>query len=630
MKNFLCLLMFEILIYGAGDLSAQSNDLYIPRNILQAYEKQTRSFDGTAGPEYWQNSADYNIKVEFEPASLLVKGEEEISYFNQSPDTLHELVIHLLSDFYKKGNARDYDIDASDETAGVILENIMVDGIRLDLSPTSKEFERRHSSLILTLPSLLLPQNSLQLKISWQCNVNRFSHLRTGAVDSSSCFIAYFYPRVAVYDDIDGWNFFKYRGETEFYNDFGNFELSVTVPADFKVWSTGELQNPAEVLAKPVFERYKSAWHSDSIIHIIDSTEISLNQASTAKTKQTWRFKAEMVSDVAFATSDHYLWDASSLLVDPETGRRVLIDAAYDKHSKDYYQTATNARKAVAMMSQDLPGIPYPYPKITVFNGLDEMEYPMMVNLLSYADHHSSIRVTIHEIFHTYAPFYCGINETRYAWMDEGITTYATYILTAALDGPENARLSFYEEYLENAGSLNDLPLFINSDYLKKPIYNIVYYTKTAAFLLVLQDLLGEDIFHNTLREFMTRWQGKHPTPYDLFYTLMKVTEQDLIWLIKTWFFEYGYVDLAIKSVSSDGLQNRIMIKKIGSCPVPIHLKIDYKDGETETIHRNAGVWKDGKKTLIINTSSSKKIKSVEIVNSTLIEADISNNILTF
>ncbi|UCF62784.1 MAG: M1 family metallopeptidase [bacterium] len=630
MKYHLIVLLWGVLICQNFNVFSQSSELYIPRNILQACEKGTRTFDGKPGPQYWQNSADYDIRVFFDPVTLQLQGEEKIIYYNQSPDTLKQLVLYLLSDFYKKGNARDYDIDPSDESDGIILQQILLNGNQIDLSPKSDSIDRRHSSLIIALSTPLFPSDSLQLDIRWASVVNRNSHLRTGAVDSSSCFTAYFYPRVAVYDDIDGWNYFKYRGETEFYNDFGNFQLSVTVPANFKVWATGQLQNAEDVLSPAVYRRYRLAWLSDTIVHIVDSTFLHQDKKIPVDKTQTWKFKAERVSDMAFATSDHYLWDASSLLVDPENGRRVLVEAAYNKHSEDYYNTAVIARKAVDMMSRELPGIPFPYPKITIFNGLDEMEYPMMVNLLSYADHHSSIRVTIHEIFHTYAPFYCGINETRYAWMDEGITTFATTILTSALDGPENARLSFYEEYLENAGSFNDLPLFITSDYLKKPIYNIIYYTKTAAFLLVLQDLLGEKLFQEALHEFMTRWEGRHPTPYDLFYTLMYVSGQDLNWLITPWFFEFGYVDLAIREVSVEGSSDQILIERIGLCPAPVHLRIIYADGETEMVRHNAAIWKEGKKSFLFNRTHSRRIKSIEILNTTLIEADMSNNFLNF
>jgi len=416
----------QICLLFAGLGVVQSQDLFMPLNIKSAYINGTRSMDGFPGVKYWQNRADYRIEVEFEPVNGTISGNEEITYYNNSPDQLTELIIHLFPNIYKKGNAREFEVDPDDESNGVSIYQILIDGKNIHLR---EQTEYIHNDIRLNLPLPLGPDEQIQITIDWQYTVNKNSHMRTGRVDSTSYFIAYFFPRIAVYDDIDGWNILKYSGRSEFYNDFGNFELSVTVPQHYLVWATGMLQNPEEVLMQKYQQRLQTALNSDKIIHIIDSTESQKGNITAIKDKNIWRFMAENVSDVAFAVSDHYLWDASSLVVDKNSGRRVLIDAAYNKYSRDFYQVAKIAREAIDFMSNRIPGVPFPYPNETVFNGLDEMEYPMMVNNISVSDPGYLIKLTSHEIFHSYFPFYMGINETKYAWMDEGWASFGDYLI---------------------------------------------------------------------------------------------------------------------------------------------------------------------------------------------------------
>lgn len=630
MNKHLAFLIAAIIFLSNTYLKSQSSGLYIPRNIQKAYEQKTRSRDGNPGSRYWQNRADYTIDVEFDPVSLLISGKETIEYFNNSPDTLQELVLHLFQNLFKKGNSHIFDIDNRDQSEGVILENITINNKSLDLSSQSESVVYKHTSMIIKFPSPQHPNTSSMLSITWHYPLNEGSHIRTGAIDQTSFFVAYFFPRLAVYDDIDGWNDFAYTGSAEFYNDFGNFEVSVSVPKNFVVWATGIWQNPAEVLTKIYHQRYQKALLSDSIVHIIDSTDYRQPVITARRAKNVWKFKGENISDFAFATSDHYLWDGSSMVVDSTSGRRVFMDVAYHKNSKDYYNMASISRKAVAFMSQDIPGIPFPYPKITIVNSLDEMEYPMMVNLLSYKDHHATLRVGSHEIFHSYFPFYMGINETKYGWMDEGLTTFGTYLITESIDSPCYSRLSFYEDYMNNVGDVIDVPIFTASDHIMRPVYYFTSYTKPAAFFLMLKNLLGDHQFKRALQEFMNRWNGRHPTPYDLFYTFEEVTGENLDWIIRPWIFEFGYVDLAVKEVILKDSQYEIIIEKKGRYPAPIKLKITYGDGEVETVHKTAVVWKGENSFYTIEMSNSKKIRSIELLNKINLDADVSNNSLTF
>ena len=597
----------------------------MPVDFKKSYDKNARSFDGNPGKNYWQNRADYDIYVSFNPATRELSGNENITYYNNSPDSLKELVFNLFPDFYKKGNHRDFNIDASDESDGVSVTGLILNNDTIDYPADNKNITSAHTSFTLNLNAAVLPGDKASLEIFWHYTVNKGSPVRTGAVDSTTFFIAYFFPRISVYDDIHGWNHYDYTGDAEFYNDFGNFNLFVTVPRNYLVWATGRLQNPGDILTNKYLERYENALKADIAIHIIDSTEIFNNNITTSKPYITWKFRANNVNDVCFALSDHYLWDALSVETDTITGRRVLINTAFNKASKDFYEVAGIAKNVINCMSYDLPGIHFPFPVLTVFNGLDYMEYPMMVNDTTL-DISETPELTTHEIFHSYFPFYMGINETDYAWMDEGITSFFTYLIMKKLYPSNKDNQPFGNDYNHLIGGFSDVPLFINSSKLKRPEYNYIYYDKALSFFLVLQDFLGNDAFLNTLKEFMLKWNGKHPTPYDLFFTFERESGKNIDWLVKPWFFEYGYVDLAIRNIvgKKDGYE--IDIEKKGKLPAHFGLKIYYSDSSTATFDYNAGVWMNGERIYRVFISSDKKIKSAEITDKTLRDADLSNN----
>ena len=612
------------------NLFSQTSDLYIPLNIKHAYTKKTRSFDGYPGPKYWQNRAAYKIHVNLDPKNGILTGTEEILYFNNSPDSLTELIIHLFPNIYKKGNSREFNIDFTDASEGVALEEIRVNNKIVDIEPEDCFIEYLHNDIKLNLEEPLHSGQTITLTISWHYRINRNSHMRTGMVDSSSYFNAYFFPRIAVYDDIDGWNYQKYSGIAEFYNDFGSFYVSITVPGNFIVWATGTLQNAEEVLTDKYYKRFQVAHTSDTIIHIIDSTECLLKTKTAANKNNIWKFRAKNVNDFAFAVSDHYLWDATSLVVDENTGRRVLIEAAYNKDSKDFYEVTKIARQSIQFMSYEFPGVPFPYPNETIFNGLDEMEYPMIVNNISVEDRSYLIKLTSHEISHSYFPFYMGINETKYGWMDEGWACFIEYQICAQLDSEENANIYYMNKYRLLQGNDLDMPMISTSIYLKRPVYHINSYAKPATFLFVLRNQLGDDVFKNTVHEYMRRWNGKHPTPYDFFYTINSINGEDLNWLFTPWFFEYGYVDLAIKNASLTEDFYEIIITKKGKYPAPIQLKITYDNESVEIVRESVSVWTDGGESCRIKRPLKGNIKSIELFDPIIPDADLTNNYFEF
>jgi hypothetical protein len=625
MKNLINLVLVLILVsvnYSFG----QASGLYVPRNMQKAFDNKTRSMDGKPGVNYWQNKPDYIINLEFDPATRKIEGTEKINYFNNSPDTLKKIIIQLFPNIFKKGAARDFSISGADEDNGVSIENIKFNGSQGSTDPDEKIVEYNGTNMIMNLRTPILPKGKVELIITWNYILNKGSNIRTGTLDSSSFFIAYFYPHIAVYDDIDGWNDTQYTGGVEFYNDFADYEVSITVPKNFVIRGTGVLQNPEEVLKGKIVERYKSALESDKVVSIIDADDIAKMDVTVQNDKNVWKFKADNVTDFAFGLSDHYLWDGSGLVVDKNTGRRVFIDAAYNKHSKDFYKVAETSREVINYMSTVLPGWPFPFPKETVYNGEGGMEYPMMVNDSSVPD--SSMRgLTAHEISHSYFPFFMGTNETKYAWMDEGWAAYIDFMASSALYSTEIIKRNRITAYKNAIGNDLDIPIFAISKYLKSPPYRYNAYIKAAYFYDMLREFLGHERFAKALHEYMARWNGKHPIPYDFFNSMSNASGQDLSWLIKPWFFEYGYFDLAVKDVSVSGDKYKIEIEKKGYYPGGFKLTVTYADGTNEIVSESVAVWKNGANSFTVELLASRKIVKAELWDAIWLDADNSNDI---
>ncbi|MBA3647098.1 MAG: M1 family metallopeptidase [Chitinophagales bacterium] len=610
----------------------QSNDLYFPRNVQQAFEKGTRSSDGRPGENYWQNSGDYNINISFDPKTLLLSGKETIVYHNNSPDTLHKIVIHLYPDYYKKGLLHNYPIDEKDENEGVTVEQLSINGEEFDLGLKGNS-ERLGTNLTIFPVKKIVPESTASVQITWHYTVNKGSHNRTGEVDSSSFFLAYTFPRIAVYDDIDGWDTWSYIGLQEFYNDWGNFQVEISMPAGFVVWGTGELMNAGEVFDKKIFDKYQAALHSDREIDIINAADYKNGPVTGTNQQLTWKFSAKDVTDFAFALSDHYLWDGSSLVVDKRSGRRVFIDAAYNKDSKDFKEVASVSRKCIDIMSNTYPAVPFPFQHETIFNGLDEMEYPMMVNDNSTDSRKDMVQLTSHEIFHSYFPFYMGINETKYAWMDEGWATIGESIISPMLNEPEDEGIFMREKYETIAGTDDEVPMITNSELQTQVSYSTNSYGKPGIFYWTLQNLLGDEIFFRALHEYINRWHGKHPVPYDFFNTFNDVSAQDLSWFFKPWFFESGYPDLTIKEVSKieSGSLNasekwNVLIERKGSIPVPVYLEFILQNNAIVKFNSTAAIWQDGKKEFTVEEQLPGKLKEIKLGNSFIPDTNKKDN----
>ncbi len=596
---------YSLLLCSLSSFIFAQQNLPVARNIQDAYNKHTRSVEGAPGKNYWQNFASYNINISFAPITRIISGTEEITYTNNSPDTLKEIWFKLYPNFYKQGSDRDMIISSNDVSEGVRIEKMIVGDEEKSADDIIIEGTNAHTKI-----KPLLPKQQLKFTVSFSYVLNKTSHVRTGMVDDGSAFIAYFFPRIAVYDDIDGWNKYPYIGSQEFYNDFCDFNVAVTVPENYIVNATGTLQNANEVLAPEIAQRINAAEQNDGITKIIDTIDLQRGNITKQSETNTWKFQAKNVTDFVFATSNHYVWYASSLVVDPSMQRRTRVDAVFNPNHKDYFNVVDYARQTVKAMSYNFPAYPYPYPHETIFDGLDQMEYPMMVNDNPLDEKASEIELTDHEIFHTMFPFYMGINETKYGWMDEGWATMAEWLISPMID---STIVDDYgaKETSKYAGDEIDLPIMTLSTEISDPTYFLNCYPKPALGYFYVKDMLGDALFIKALHHYIDEWHGKHPMPYDFFNCMNEGSGKNLNWFWKSWFFDNGVPDLAIDKVTVSGNTWLVRVSAKGSKPVPIDLTIYFKDGTTQKIHRSIEVWENGNSSTSISFTANKKINKI-------------------
>lgn len=605
-------------------LTVAAQQLYMPRNVKNAFAAGTRSPNGMPGKNYWQNTATYNISITANPPNKQIDGVEEITYTNNSPDTLDRLVFRLTMNTHSPEAAREYPADPEYLTSGVHIDEYKENG-------KVKEWRGFRGStwtqVQLNVP--LAPHASIKLSFKWHYNLAT-GQGREGIIDKTSYFLAYFYPRVAVYDDIDGWDTANFTEGHEFYNDFNNYTLQVTAPKNFIVWATGDLQNSDEVLQPEFAARLKQSLTSDSVVRIATANDLAAKKVTAQKDMLTWKWKANNVSDVAVALSDHYLWDGASVVVDKSTGRRASAQSAYNIEAKDFAQMAEFARHALEWTSNNWPGVPYPYSKTTVFRGFADMEYPMMVNDSSNADPAFSKFVVEHEILHTYFPFMMGINEQRYGFMDEGWTTAFENLIVAADTNQQRADAMFknfrVEGWIKSATADGDIPIITAGDAMTGRGFGNNIYGKPAIAYLAFKDMLGDAMFKKSLHEFMNRWRGKHPLPWDMFNSFNAASGKNYNWFFHNWFFTNGYIDMAVDGFAKTKTGYTLKIKNIGGFAAPTNVIVTYSDGKSETFHQTPAIWAKNQALATVAIPAKKPVKSLVLEGGIWMDADESNN----
>ncbi|PJJ84817.1 M1 family metallopeptidase [Mucilaginibacter auburnensis] len=600
-------------------MGAKAQKLTIPERIAPSYTNGTRTTDGKPGKNWWQNRARYEINVNVAPPNKLVSGTEHIVYFNNSPHRLDSLNMKLIVNVHRAGRRN---------AAPNIAQGVTVDQLKINGTPAVWDnAAATTTNYMLPLPKALMPKDSVAMDITWHFEIADGKD-RDGAIDPTTYFLAYFYPRVAVFDDYQGWDKQPHTGSLEFYNDFNDYTLNVTAPKNFVVWATGTHTNPDQVLQPEYAKRFKASLISDSTIRIVTPEDLASKNITAQNATNTWTFTSKNISDVTAAISDHYNWDAGSVELDSKTHRRVSAQAAYDNSAQSFARSVQFSRYSLKWFSDNWPGIPYPFEKSVAVHGYADMEYPMMMNDSKQTDATFAQLVQDHEQAHTYMPFYMGINESRYAFMDEGWATTFEYLIGISEKG-QKAADEFYKAFRVNGWTRGkhdqENPIITPSPEVTfSPGSNA--YGKPSLSYLALKDYLGDALFKKALHYYMNNWNGKHPIPWDYFNAMKAGSGKNLDWFFYNWFYTPSYIDLTLLSVTKTGSDAKIEINNKGGFAIPFDVNVTYTDGSTETFHQTPAVWEKDQKNISLKLKASKELKEVKLDGGIFVDANAIDN----
>lgn len=544
-----------------------------------------RTASGAPGPDYWQQQVDYVIRASLDPATRTITGQEQVTYHNNSPETLDYLWVHLEQNVLRKdsigsqiGGGRAVG-GPSEPTDGVRLS--AVTGAGQPLTYTVYDTMMR-----VELPQPLGPGQKFVFDIGWSFTMPERVFRRHGLlkVAKGTVFeVAQWFPAVAVYDDVHGWNTLPYLGNGEFYTNFGNIELSITAPRDHIVVATGALQNPGEVFTKEQAERLERARTSAETVVIHGKDEIG-NPASrpAGEGPLTWRFKAERVRTCAWASSEAFVLDAAGL-------DGTLIQSAYHEDANPVWQKSTQMlRTAIAGYNRRL--YPYPYPVATNVAGVEGgMEYPMII-FCRGGNEAGLYGVTTHEIGHNWFPMLVNTDERRHAWMDEGFNTFInTY---SRPDWFKNTPSDAPRRGVRAMGNVG-VPIMSEADHIGG-LLGLLGYQKPADGLRLLREhIMGAERFDYAFRTYIRRWAFKSPQPADFFRTMEDASGMDLDWFWRGWIVEAALLDQAIAEVEQgDGRRGALLtFTNNDRMVLPLHFTATFADGTQETHKIPVQVW---------------------------------------
>ena len=581
-------------------LRASDNEFFPTSRMDWPGPNAFRSANGAAGPGYWQQRADYTIAATLDTAAQTVSGTVRVRYTNNSPDTLRFVWLQLDQNLYRSGSEGSMLYPAESRwgvrgfQGGYDLRDVTVNG-----KPATPKLDDTRMRLDLDAP--LRPKGGVAtIAMAFSFRVPEHGSDRMGR-DSTLYEIAQWYPRMAVYDDVRGWNTDPYLGQGEFYLEYGDIEYSVTAPAGYVIAGSGVLQNPQQVLTAAQRERLARAAKSQDVVQIITASE---SRPTPTPGTKTWRFRAENVRDVAWAGAPDFRWDAVS--TGPIQGNRtgVLSQAYYSwpRAGAGWEHGAENGQWTIRLYSELV--YPYPYPQATSVAGpVGGMEYPMFV-MVHYAEEPQGAFGTIdHEHGHEWFPMIVGSNERRYAWMDEGFNTYINAFSNERRKANTPAADSVFAGYVANWRAARDagldVPLMTRPDNIDPRALGALGYRKPGAVLLTLRNhVVGRETFDAAFRDYTRRWAFKHPTPADFFRTVENAAGEDLSWFWRGFFYTNDVLDIGVGPVTASQRDGEtyatVPLTKYTSIPFPVEMRLAFADGSTADVRLPVYVWAKG------------------------------------
>lgn len=548
-----------------------------------------RTADGRPGPDYWQQEADYVIDTNLDPATRTVSATATITYTNHSPHDLPYLWLHLEQNIFREGSLGSIIGDAAD----LGLTETQGDGYTIhSISHAGGDLEMQVYDTLgrIHLPEPVAAQGGVfTFDISWDFVIPEEVFLRFGIADFDDgkvYEVAQWIPALAVYDDVHGWNTLPYLGAGEFYTNFGDYKVSITVPRDFLVVATGMLQNEAEVYTQEQVERLSRAKQGEETIIIRGADEIGQGDRPEGNGPLTWVFEAEDVRTFAWACSPIFQLDAASI-------DGVFLQSAYPKDGLPVWGDSTQMmRKAIAGYNERF--YPYPYPAATnVYGAEGGMEYPMIIFCRGERER-KVYGVTTHEIGHMYFPMLVNTDERRHAWMDEGFNTFLGGYSTEDWFGPQKQNENDPGAFAPLMTFHGQMPIATRPDALPSMWLGLLQYQKTGVGLTLLREsVLGPERFDYAFRTYVERWAFKSPQPADFFRCMEDAAGVDLAWFWRGWFYETGTLDQKVGEVLQPGRRRgaRIRLENLGGLVMPVHVGVAYEDGTTEILELPAEVW---------------------------------------
>lgn len=628
MRRLLALPLFPLLFSAAPAPAQQAalrppvadTGIFSPVPLPEA--NQLRRQDGAPGRDYWQQRADYSISATLDTATKSLQGSVTIRYGNNSPDTLRSLWLQMDQNLFRPGstgallNAASSRFGGAGFAGGYEIESIhqttagspRAGANRPRTAAAQLDVTTRVDGTMMEidLATPLAPGQTTAIQIRYHFNIPDHGADRMGR-EGTLYELAQWFPRMAVYDDVEGWNTDPYLGQGEFYLEYGNYDYQITLPAGYIVAATGTLQNPLEVLTADQRARLALAARSDTTIPLITESELASGAARPRATGMlTWKFKAENVRDVAWAASPEFLWDASSW-------DGILAHAYYRPAAKtNWSDVARQTRFSIKEYSTRW--FRYPYPQMSAIEGLvSGMEYPMVAmeaNTGSMADLFS---VVTHEIGHSWFPMIVGSNERRFAWMDEG---FNTFINTFSEEGyfkrddsaVRKGEISFV---LQNDQTATAQPMITPANrYKGNANLGSLAYIKPSIMLLTLRSqVLDSAVFDRAMQEYVKRWAFKHPYPADFIRTIEDVSGRDLAWFWRGWIFTTAALDLGIESVTQrvqgSGNVARVTLRNQGQQVMPVRLSLTLRDGSIQDVRLPVEIWYGGDRYVAVISTGS-------------------------
>lgn len=574
-----------------------------------------RTGSGMPGRNYWQQRVDYAIHATLDTVARRLSGEERIIYSNRSSDTLRYVWLQLDQNVFSQSSRGTAIMPPNTRfgprgaDGGVTLTRVAVGapagGPGKPARPATEAAHQVNGTMMrVDLPRPLPPSGRIELDIAWSFPFDTSITNRMGLelVDGSYIYeVAQWYPRMAVYDDIRGWNTEQYLGQGEFYLEYGSFDVSLTVPADMLLGATGVLQNPAEVLTPTQRARLASARTSEATVLIRGKEEVGdpASRPHPSSGMLTWRFRADSVRDFAWAAARHFIWDAVAV-----NGGKTLAMSLYPPSADSIWSQSSQYAK-FAIEAYSAQWFPYPYPVAINVNGPEGgMEYPMIVFCGNRTNAQALYSVTDHEFGHTWFPMVVGNNERLYPWMDEGFNTFMNYYNWRLRYPDTPNRRGNAVAYVGYARSGREIPIMAAADRVPGPILGHQAYNKPGLGLIVLRDqVLGPDRFDPAFREYIRRWAYKHPTPADFFRTMEDGVGEDLSWFWRAWFYTTETLDQAVDSVKiveRQGVpQSRVFLQNVGPMVMPVDLTLYFEGTPPEQRRLPVEVWYGGKSYIL-------------------------------